>query len=159
MKDKSESDSDAKNTSSLKKEHNKEQGYRRRSISSAVWGSVHSKQTLTVVLLAFAVIALIVFLKWQKSAVRRNPPQPKPAIDYRDLITVHADQAYRRNLNALRAFEMNVERILGEYEDKVESAGRQAAEEGADYGSCCKIVYYLAWDKVKGDNEIGRAHL
>jgi hypothetical protein len=107
------------------------------------------------VILALAIVAIgfIAYFQWQKSPVRPEPPPPKPTVDYAALLQVHADQASRRNVNALKVFEMDVNRVLKEHAAKMVSTAREAAKEAADYGSCSKIVYYLAWDKVKKQNE------
>lgn len=106
-----------------------------------------------ILILAVIAIGLIAYLKSQKVEVGPTPPPPEPKVDYSKLIQVHADQASRRNLNALKVLELDVNRVVKEHEGKLSSAAREAAKEAADYGSCCKIVYYLAWDKVKGQDE------
>lgn len=106
-----------------------------------------------ILILAVVAIGLIAYLKSQKSEIQPAPRPRAPGVDYSKLIQLHADQASRRNINALKVFEMDVNRVVKEHEAKLSSAAREAAREAADYGSCCKIVYYLAWDKVKGQNE------
>jgi len=106
-----------------------------------------------ILALAAVAIGLIVYLNSQKGTVRPERPKPKPTVDYSALIQVHADQASYRNLNALKMFEIDVNRVRENHERKLLNAARKGAKEAADYASCCKIVYYLAWDKVKGKNE------
>jgi hypothetical protein len=48
---------------------------------------------------------------------------------------------------------MEVNRVLKKHDAKLVIAAREAAKEASDYGSSCKIVYFLAWDQVKGQNE------
>lgn len=105
-------------------------------------------------LLVLATIAAggIVLLKARKEPVRPEPEPPKPKIDYSGFIKPHTDSANNRNLNALKTFEMEVNRIIEHHKPKLRSAVSTAVQEAAGYGSCCKIVYYLAWDKVRGGN-------
>ena len=103
--------------------------------------------------LAIVAIGLIAYFKWQKSPVRPEPSSLKASVDYAALIQVHTDQASRRNVNALKVFEMDVDRVLTAHAPKFGSAAREAAKEAADYASCGKIIYYLAWDKVKKQSE------
>jgi hypothetical protein len=42
---------------------------------------------------------------------------------------------------------------LKAHETKLTKAADDAAKEGADYNSCCAIIYYLAWDKVRGTSK------
>lgn len=76
-----------------------------------------------------------------------------PKIDYRALVQTHADQAGRRNTNALKSFEVELNRIIDTYERKFRNATDTGAEEIASYSSCCYLVYCMAWDQVTGDKE------
>ena len=102
---------------------------------------------LTAAVLA---IGLIVYLKSLQSPVLPAPPRPPATIDYSALIRMHGDQASRRNLNALKVFEIDANRVLKEHDAKLTRAARLAAKDAADYRSCCRIVYHLAWDKARG---------
>ncbi len=108
------------------------------------------KAILPILLLAAIAAGGIVFFKMGKKPVRLDPEPPPPAIDYSSFIKPLADQANNRNLAALKTFEMDVNRIIKHHKSKLRSAVAAAVQEAADYGSCCKIVYYLAWDKVRG---------
>lgn len=107
------------------------------------------KKSAPIIILALLAIATITIIKLQKSEVERRTPPEAPKIDYGPLIKTHADQASRRNANAIQSFELEMSRILKAHETKLTKAAEDAAKEGADYESCCAIIYYLAWDKVK----------
>ena len=107
------------------------------------------KKSAPIIILALLAIATITIIKLQKSEVEPRTLPEAPKIDYGPLIKIHADQANRRNANAIRSFELEMSRILKAHETKLIKAAKDAAKEGADYKSCCAIIYYLAWDKVK----------
>ncbi len=106
-----------------------------------------------LIILALIAICMIVYLKGKKEGVEPSTPADTPAIDYGILIKTHADQASRRNINALKSFEVNLNRILSEHGDKLTDAGTRASKEASGYRCCCAIVYCMAWDKAKGGNE------
>lgn len=105
-----------------------------------------------ILILAAVTIISIAYLKSQESPVKPELPLPKPTVNYSQLIQTHTDQASRRNLNALHIYEMNINRIYKEYEPKLSGAAQKAAREAADYGSCGKIIWFLASDKVTGQH-------
>ncbi len=109
------------------------------------------RKAIPIIILALLAIAAIVLLKAQKTTVPTRPPPDPPRIDYVPLIQTHADQASRRNVNALQSFELDVNRIIKQHEPKLQATASAASKEAAGYRSCCAIVYYLAWDKVKKD--------
>lgn len=109
------------------------------------------RRALPIVVLAILAAVAIVVLKSQKTVVAPKPPPAPPQIDYGPLIQTHTDQASRRNVNSLQSFELNVNRIIKEHEPKLQAAATAASKQAADYESCCAIVHYLAWDKVKKD--------
>lgn len=106
-----------------------------------------------LIVLALISICMIFYLKRKKEGVEPRTPPIIPTVDYGILIKTHADQASRRNVNALRNFEINLNRFLSEHSDKLTDAGTRASKEASGYGSCCAIVYYMAWDRVKGGDE------
>lgn len=108
---------------------------------------------ILLIVLALSAICTIFYFKGKKEGVEPRTPPDTPAIDYGILIKTHADQASRRNVNALRSFEVNLNHILSEHGDKLTDAGTLASKEASGYSYCCAIVYYMAWDKVKGANE------
>ncbi len=107
------------------------------------------KKFAPIVILALLAIATIAFIKLQKAEVLPRTPPEVPKIDYGPLIKTHADQASRRNVNAIQSFELEIGRILKAHETKLTKAANEAAQEGADYKSCIAIIYYLAWDKAR----------
>lgn len=111
------------------------------------------KKSAPIIILALLAIAAIAVIKLQKSGVEPRVPPETPKIDYGPLIKTHADQASRRNVNAIQSFELQIDRILKAHETKLTKAADAAAKEGADYQSCCAIIYYLAWDKVRGTSK------
>lgn len=118
-------------------------------------------------LLLFALLVVAVFciliLKSGKVPVKPRLPEPLPLIDYGPMIRTHADQASRRNANAITSFKLELDRIRAAYDPKLEKASAQAAEECADLKSCTSLIAYLALDKMRGtsktdeylDDEIG----
>ena len=68
-------------------------------------------------------------------------------------IKIYTDQASQRNAIALKIYEMNLNRVLKEYQPKLDGATKNAVKEVANYKSCCAIIYYLAWDKIKNSNK------
>ena len=120
-------------------------------------GDEMSKQAtgkaLPIIVLALVAVVFIFILKLQKSPVEPRTPSVTPPIDYGPLIQTHTDQASRHNINALQSFELDINRIIKQHEHKLREAATNAAKEAADYKSCSAIVYYLAWDKVKKDNQ------
>ena len=111
------------------------------------------KKSAPIIILALLAIAAITVIKLQESGVEPRVPPEAPKIDYGPLIKRHADQASRRNANAIQSFELEIGRILKAHETKLTKAANAAAKEGADYQSCCAIIYYLAWDKVRGTSK------
>lgn len=107
------------------------------------------KKFAPVIIFALLAIAAIAFFKLQKSELEPKVPSVAPSVDYGPLIKTHADQASRRNANAIQSFELAIGRILKAHITKLNKAADDAAKEGSDYGSCCAIIYYLAWDKVR----------
>jgi hypothetical protein len=104
---------------------------------------MNKKSTLVLVGCAAMTIAIVVWANSQKV-----PVVPKP--DYAAMIRVHGEQAHQRNRNAFELFETDVDRIVQAHRPGLEDAATRAASESADFASCCKVVYYLAWDKAKG---------
>jgi len=111
------------------------------------------KKSAPIIILALLAIAAIAVIKLQKPGVEPRVPPETPKIDYGPLIKTHADQASRRNVNAIQSFQLEIGRILKAHETKLTKAADVAAKEGADYQSCCAIIYYLAWDKVRGTSK------
>lgn len=109
------------------------------------------RKDLSIIILALVAVMVIFVFKSQKKDVKPTPRSAPPQIDYSLLIKTHADQAGRRNLNALKSFEMDINRIVQHHEPKLQTAATTASKEAADYKSCCLIVYYLAYDKVRKD--------
>jgi hypothetical protein len=107
------------------------------------------KKSSPIIVVALLAIVAIAIIKLQKNEVEERDPTKVPKIDYGPLIRTHSDQAGRRNANAIQAFELAINRILKGHETKLTKVAEVAAKEGADYNSCCAIIYYLAWDKVK----------
>ena len=111
------------------------------------------KKSAPIIVLALLAIAAFVVIKFQKSGVEPRVPPEAPKIDCGPLIKIHADQASRRNANAIQSFELEIGRILKARETKLTKAADAAAKEGADYQSCYAIICYLAWDKVRGTSK------
>jgi len=102
------------------------------------------KTIIFLFLLVLIAVLLISYFKYQKV-----PVSPR----YSSLINNYIDQARQRDSNALKIYEMNINRIINEYEPKLNTAADEAAKETASYSSCCAIIYYMAWDKIKNQNE------
>lgn len=115
------------------------------------------KSPSLLLLLGLLTLLVIVFVKAQRVPVLPEEGVSAPAVgaeaDYNGLIRMHAEQAGRRNQNALVLFQMELDRILRAHDVALTQAGRDASEAAAGYGSCCKLVYYLACDKAKGGNK------
>jgi hypothetical protein len=112
----------------------------------------HSRYWLLIIAAAVAAV-LVAYLKSLRIPVLPAPSRPPATVDYSDLARTHAEQAARRDRDALSAFRMDVDRIMAEHTDKLRRAARRAANVASDYGSCCKLVSYLAWDKVRGGDK------
>lgn len=116
-----------------------------------------------ILILAVLSCMVIVWLKSQKSPVSRkitssmkplsDDSANKRLVDYSDLIHEHTNHARSQNEIALKKFEMDMNLIVKKHNSKLMTAAQRASKEAADYSSCCKIIYYLAWDKVKGKNQ------
>jgi len=109
---------------------------------------IRKKDIGPIVIIFVLVIVTVLLIYYFK--IQKTPVQPR---DYTARIKVHTDQASQRNLNALKLYELSVNKLIKEYEPKLGNAAREAAKEIASYTSCCAIVYYLAWDKIKNQNE------
>jgi hypothetical protein len=101
---------------------------------------------------AMAAVGMIAYLKWLKNPVLPGQEGTPAGMDISALVRVHADQANRRDRNALSAFEMDADRILSEHRRKLAQVADLAAKKASAYASCCKLVGCLAWDKVRGRN-------
>lgn len=98
--------------------------------------------TLWLIILVILAAVIIVMLKSQKTVVKHKPSN----------IDIYLQKAKDRNGNAWKFFQADLERIFQKHEPNLKAAATAAAAATATYESCCAIVYYLAWDKVKNDN-------
>ncbi len=105
-----------------------------------------------IMILALIAAAAIIALKVAQSPVLPRTPPPVPAIDYGALIQTHADEAMQRNRKALESFEREMNLVISRHGPLLHQAAIEAAARSAGYSSCCRIVYHLAYDMLKGQN-------
>ena len=63
-------------------------------------------------------------------------------------VQIYSDQAVQSNLEALALFQMDLQRMLANYQQQSNKVAAQAAAEASDYGSCCMLISEIAWDAV-----------
>ena len=98
-------------------------------------------------------ILVIIMAKQQKQDIPYRAMPDLPPMQIAQLVRTETDQAFRRNLNALQTFEMEMRRILHTHEKKLEKAAEKAAQKASGHHDCCRVIYYLAWDKVNKKNQ------
>ncbi len=128
-----------------------------RSEENTAWNiALSGKKKLKLGLLPALMVLTIIYIvcsKYQQSPVVRHASAPKSTGDYAVLIQVRSDQASRRNLNAMKLFEYDVNRAITEHESKLKNVANAAAENVAEYESVGRIIYFMARDKVKGRHD------
>ena len=106
-------------------------------------------------------VALIFFINEQKIEIPMRPVMDRERInvsgekkiDHRAIIQTYAQQAATRNMNAMKSFELEIQRINSLYERKFRHATGKAAEDASGIYSCVYLVYCMAWDKIASDHE------
>lgn len=68
------------------------------------------------------------------------------------MIQFSVDAANAKNHQAVGLCESEIKAILAQQFPEVTRRGLLAAQDIASYGSCCKIIYLLALDKIKSSN-------
>jgi len=91
----------------------------------------------------FVVVLAIAYVK-----TRETPVEDKLS----RMIQVSVDAANAKNQQAVSLCESEINAILSQQFPEVTRQGLLAAQEIASYGSCCKIIYSLARDKIKSSN-------
>lgn len=105
--------------------------------------------------------AFIFFINEQKIEIPMRPVTDQERvnvsggtkIDHRATIQTYAQQAATRNMNAIKSFELEIQRINSLYERKFRNATVKAAEDASEISSCIALTYYMAWDKITSDHE------
>lgn len=97
-----------------------------------------------VLLAALIVVALtIAYVK-----TRETPVEDKLS----RMIQFSVDAANVRNMQAVQLCESEINTILTQQFPEVTRQGLLAAQDIASYGSCCKIIYSLAHDRITSSN-------
>ena len=89
---------------------------------------------------AVVVIAAIAYFK-----TRETPVEDKLS----RMIQFSVDAANAKNQQAVSLCESEINAMLAQQFPEVTRQGLLAAQDIASYGSCCKIIYSLARDKIK----------
>lgn len=119
------------------------------------------KKHLPLILLVLLAGLAIILINHQKIGITLRQPGPNPEINYELLIDTSSKQAHQRNINALRIYELEINRIIKKHEPRLLSAADKASSAVAEYKSCCSLIYCLAWDEVEkthsADNYLKKA--
>lgn len=124
------------------------------------------KNAVFFVLFLIGCVALIFFINEQKVDIPVRPVtdreridapqgslQKQETIDYGAIVRTYTDQAAKRNMNAMKSFELDIYRIANSYERRFRNAAVKASEEASAYTACVTLVYYMAWDKIASDHK------
>lgn len=74
----------------------------------------------------------------------------RQAVKLGEMVRVSVDAAGAKNQTAFSQCKTEIDAILAQQFPELERQGDLAAKDVAAYSACCKLVAYLAWDKVKG---------
>ena len=110
-----------------------------------------ARSTKAILIAVVAVAATIACLKLHERGVKRRCDEKLA-----HMIQTSVDAAGSKNQQAVRVCEAEINTILAQHFPEVARQGQKTAKDIATYGSCCKIVYSLAKDKIKGSNTTGQ---
>jgi hypothetical protein len=96
---------------------------------------------------AVVAAATITYFKLRETAVERRADEKLA-----HMIQISVDAAGSKNQQAVRLCETDINTILAQQFPEISRQGQIAAADIATYNSCCKLIYSLARDKIKGSS-------